>query len=145
MEEIIELKKLLHNQDYEGAMRLVEELEEMSKDDRINSITSYAVILLLHLIKIKLEQRTTRSWDVSISNSIRQINRRNKRRKSSGNYLNEHELLEAVRDAFEEAVNDASVEALQGKLTSKEIKLMIDKEALINEASQAITSPVEED
>ena len=46
---------------------------------------------------------------------------------------------------MEEAVNDASVEALQGKLTSKEIKLMIDKEALINEAFQAITSPVEED
>ncbi len=38
MEEILELKELLQNQDYEGAMRLVEELEEMSRDGIIDNI-----------------------------------------------------------------------------------------------------------
>ncbi len=38
----------------------------MSKEDKIHKIRSYAIILLIHLIKQEAEQRTTRSWDCSI-------------------------------------------------------------------------------
>ena len=51
MEEILELKELLLKGDIKRSLAIVEELEEMSKKDIIKTIRSYAVILLLHLIK----------------------------------------------------------------------------------------------
>jgi hypothetical protein len=51
MEELLTLKELLLKGDVPGALVIVEELEEMSRNDIIRSIRSYAVILLLHLIK----------------------------------------------------------------------------------------------
>jgi len=71
----------------------------MSKDDKINKITSFMEILLLHLIKQAAEKRTTKSWDVSIRNCTRQIARINKHRCSGGYYLEEGELIEALSDA----------------------------------------------
>jgi len=68
MEELLTLKELLLKGDIPGSLALVEELEEMSKKEIIKTIRSYAVILLLHLIKQQVEQRTTRSWEVSIRN-----------------------------------------------------------------------------
>lgn len=81
MEEILELKELLHKGRVVEALRVVEELEEMGKKEIIKTICSYAIILLLHLIKQQAENRTTRSWDVSIRNSVREILFENKRRK----------------------------------------------------------------
>ena len=43
----------------------MEDLEEMGRKSIIKTIRSYAVILLLHLIKQQAEKRTTCSWDVS--------------------------------------------------------------------------------
>lgn len=71
MEELLTLKNLLFQGDIQAALLIVEELEEMSRNDIIKTIRSYAVILLLHLIKQQAENRTTRSWEVSIRNSIR--------------------------------------------------------------------------
>ncbi len=85
MEEILELKELLLKGDIKGSLTLVDELEEMGRKDIINNIRSYAVILLLHLIKQQAENRTTRSWDVSIRNSVLEIQRDlNERPKSEG-------------------------------------------------------------
>jgi len=53
MEELIELRSLVQRGDLQSALTLIDELEEMSKDDKINKIYSYAVILLLHLINSK--------------------------------------------------------------------------------------------
>ncbi|MFM7790969.1 MAG: DUF29 family protein, partial [Microcystis panniformis] len=77
MEELLELKALLLKGDIKGSLAIVEELEDMSKNGIISTIRSYAVILLLHLIKQQAENRTTRSWDVSIRNSVREIQRHN--------------------------------------------------------------------
>ena len=63
MEELLELKELLIGGDIPGALLLVEEMTEMSKDDKLNRISSYAKILLLHLIKQAAEGHTTRSRD----------------------------------------------------------------------------------
>ncbi len=51
MEELLELKTLLTQGNVSDALVLVEEITEMSKDDKINKIYSYGVILLLHPIK----------------------------------------------------------------------------------------------
>ncbi len=73
MEELLILKSLLLKGDIPGSLAIVEELAEMSRKDIIKTIRSYAVILLLHLIKQQAENRTTRSWDVSIRNSVLEI------------------------------------------------------------------------
>ena len=73
MEELLMLKDLLLKGDVPAALAVVEELEEMSRDDKISTIGSYAIILLLHLIKQQVENRSNASWEVSIRNSIRAI------------------------------------------------------------------------
>lgn len=70
MEELIALKELLHQGKIPEALELVEELEEMSQSDKLNKIFSYGIILLLHLIKKAAENRTTKSWETSIFNSV---------------------------------------------------------------------------
>jgi len=48
MEELLNLKYRLLQGDISGALLLVEELEEMSRDDKFNSLRSYANIMLLY-------------------------------------------------------------------------------------------------
>ena len=93
MEELLTLKELLVKGDVQRGLLIVEELTEISRNDIIKTIRSYGVILLLHLIKQQAENCTTRSWEVSIRNSVRGIQRENKRRKAGGYYLTAEELL----------------------------------------------------
>src|SRR5262249_30147781 len=66
MEELYELRAYIESGQYKEALLLLDEMEEMSRDDKINRISSFMEVLLVHLIKQAAEQRTTRSWDVSI-------------------------------------------------------------------------------
>ncbi|MEM6611985.1 MAG: hypothetical protein AAF652_06980 [Cyanobacteria bacterium P01_C01_bin.72] len=86
----------------------------------------YAVILLVNLIKQQAEKRTTRSWDVSIDNSVREIKRTNKRRKSGGYYASKEELIETIDEAFEAAIRRAALEAFEGTHNRDELQQMID-------------------
>jgi DNA polymerase III delta subunit len=134
MEELFELKDLLLKGDISGAIAIVEDLEEMSKNDIINTIRSYAVILLLHLIKQQAENRTTRSWEVSIRNSVREIQRRNKRRKAAGYYLASEELVETLEEAYLNAIDEASLEVEEGRYESEELEQLVNKEEILNRA-----------
>ena len=134
MEELLELKALLLKGDIKGSLAIVEELEDMSKNGIISTIRSYAVILLLHLIKQQAEKRTTRSWDVSIRNSVREIQRQNKRRNAAGYYLSDEELTETLNDAYLNALDAASLEVELGRYQSEEIEAIIDKNKLISDA-----------
>ena len=134
MEELFELKDLLLKGDISGAIAIVEDLEEMSKNDIINTIRSYAVILLLHLIKQQAENRTTRSWEVSIRNSVREIQRRNKRRKAAGYYLTSEELVETLEEAYLNAIDEASLEVEEGRYESEELEQLVNKEEILNRA-----------
>src|SRR5574341_383723 len=93
MEELYELRTYIETGKYQEALLLLDEMEEMSRDDKINRISSFMEVLLVHLIKQAVEKRTTRSWDVSIRNALRQIIKINKRRKTGGWYLTDEELL----------------------------------------------------
>jgi len=134
MEELLELKALLLKGDIKGSLAIVEELEDMSKNGIISTIRSYAVILLLHLIKQQAENRTTRSWDVSIRNSVREIQRQNKRRKAAGYYLSDEELTDTLNDAYLNALDAASLEVEAGRYQSEQIEAIIDKSNLISTA-----------
>ncbi len=134
MEELLELKHLLLKGDIKGSLALVEELEEMSKNDIINNIISYAVILLFHLIKQQVEKRTTRSWDVSICNSVLKIQGLNKRRKAGGVYLPPEELRLALEEAYPQAINEASLEVEEGRYDPAELEQLVNREEIVNRA-----------
>ncbi|MEH2236089.1 DUF29 family protein [Nostoc sp.] len=134
MEELLTLKDLLVKGDVEGALLIVEELTEMSRNDIIKTIRSYAVILLLHLIKQQAENRTTRSWEVSIRNSVREIERENKRRQAGGYYLTPEELLEILAEAYLNAIDQASLEVEEGLYQPEELEKVINREEIINRA-----------
>lgn len=141
MEELCTLKELLLKGDIKGSLALVEELEEMSRDDKINNIRSYAVILLLHLIKQQAEKRTTRSWEVSLRNSVREIQRKNKRRKAGGYYLTTEELVETLEEAYLNALDEASLEVEEGRYEPEELEKLINKEEILNHALALILPP----
>jgi predicted NACHT family NTPase len=120
------------------ALELVEELEEMSKSDKFNKIFSYGIILLLHLIRKVAENRTTKSWQVSIFNSVKQIQRTNRRHKAKGTYLTEDELRETLQDAYESALINAALEAFEGTDEAEEIDVMVNREEIIEMAMDLI-------
>jgi hypothetical protein len=138
MEELLELKALLRDGKVADALLLVEEMTEMSKDDKLNKIFSFSIIVLLHLIKQQAENCSTRSWEISIANSVRQIQRSNKRRKTGGNYLTIEELTETLDDAYSSALRQAALEAFEGIYNSEEIEAMVNKNQIINQALKLI-------
>ncbi|MFM2061908.1 MAG: hypothetical protein RLZZ507_1578 [Cyanobacteriota bacterium] len=134
MEELLELRELVIAGNLEAAIFLIDELEEMSKEDKINKIYSYCVILLVHLIKQQSEKRTTNYWDVSIRNATDAIIRVNKRRKSGGFYMNKKELEEILLEAYDRALDNAALEAFGGIYDGLTLKNMIDQELIIKQA-----------
>ena len=140
MEELLTLRELLIKGDMSGALAIVDELEEMSRDDKINNIRSYAVVLLMHLIKQQAENRTARSWDLSIRNSIRSIQTKNKRRKSGGTYLNTDELHLAISEAYAEALDRAATEVEEGRYEPKELAELVNREEICDRAILLLSS-----
>lgn len=134
MEELIELRKSIENQDYLKALQIVDQLEEMSVEDKLNKIYSYMVVILLHLIKQEAENKLTRSWELSIVNSVKQINRTNRRRKAGGYYAQQEDLVEIIDDAFEIALKGAAIEAFGGDYSQEELLQLINPESIKSKA-----------
>ena len=139
MEELLELRTLLMDGHISEALLLVEEMTEMSKDDKINKISSFAKILLLHLIKRQAEGRTTRSWDASVDNAVYEIQKTNRRRKAGESYLTIEELQEAIEDAYRVALSSAAAEAFGGSYSVTQLSAMIDLTAIIEQAIALIS------
>src|SRR5215813_4105455 len=139
MEELLALRRYIEQQRYTEALDLLTEMEEMSREDKVHKIYSFAEILLLHLIKQRAEQRTTRSWDLSIRNAARHIARVNKRYKSGGTYLGEAELCEVLTEAYQPALERTALEAFEGRYDDVELGQKIDRAAIEHKASQLIT------
>lgn len=138
MEELLALKELLLAGNIAEALLLIEELEEMSKSDKLNKIFSYGIILLIHLIKQSAEKRTTRSWETSIFNAVKQIQRTNKRHQAKGTYLSEEELLETLEDTYESALKNAALEAFEGQYQPVELSQLVDRDEIIKNAMNLI-------
>ena len=134
MEELLELKGFLLNGNISDALLLVEEMTEMSKDDKLNKIFSFSIVLLMHLMKQQAEKRSTKSWETSIFNAAKQIQRSNTRRKAGGEYLTQAELRETLEDAYESGLKQSALEAFEGRYEASEIAAMIDRPAIIDQA-----------
>lgn len=138
MEELFELRSYIEQGRYVEALTLIGEMEEMSRDDKINKIESFLHILLLHLIKQHTEQRTTRSWEVSISNAVDGVKRINKRRKAGGSYLSPDELQESIEEIFPAALRQASLEAFEGRYDDAELSTKFNADQVKQQAIQLL-------
>jgi hypothetical protein len=138
MEEIWELRRALEAGDLQTALAIVDEMEEMSRDDKIQKIASYLRILLVHKIKQAVEGRSTKSWEVSIRHALRQIVSVNKRRKAGGWYVNDDDLSTLLADVYEAALDWASLEAHEGIYSAEALLSMHDREAVLASAYAAI-------
>ncbi len=140
MEELLELRRYIEQQRYPEALDLIAEMEEMSREDKINKIYSFAEILLLHLIKQAAEKRTTRSWDLSIRHATRHLARINTRRKSGGTYADEVELRTILAEAYQPALERAALEAFEGRHDDCELGKQVDRDALEQNALELIAA-----
>ena len=138
MDELLELRKKVESQDYQGALSIINELEEMSVEDKLNKIESYMIILLMHLIKQSVEKRTTSSWNRSVSNSVKGINKTNKRRRSGGHYAESETIFQMLQEAYTDAIEEASYEAFEGKYTVDKLDTIADKNQIIEKAMSLI-------
>ena len=103
MEELSALRTYIETGNYQDALLLLDEMEEMSRDDKINRLSSCMEVLLVHLITQAAEKKTTRSWEVSIRHALRQIVKINTRRKAGRWYLTAQELRTALEETYEAA------------------------------------------
>jgi len=133
MEELLELREHIEHGRYDSALLLIGDLEDMSRDDKINRIESFLEVLMLHLIKQQAENRTTRSWDISIRNATEQIVRINRRRKARGFYLSEAEIDEAIEESYAIALRRASLEAFSGIYLPEELAARVDESVVKEE------------
>ena len=138
MEELLELRGYIEHQQYPEALDLLGEMEEMSRQDKINKIYSFVKVLLLHLIKQNAEKRTTRSWDYSIRNVLNSIARTNQMRKAKGRYLSEEGLKETIHQAYALALAKASLEAFEGQYDEKQFSEMVDRSQIEQKAFDLI-------
>ncbi|MEE4358686.1 MAG: DUF29 family protein [Desulfococcaceae bacterium] len=138
MEELFELREHIEKGRYPEALLLLGEMEEMSKEDKINKIESFLDILLIHLIKQHAEKRTNRSWNASIYNALRQIEKINKRRKSGGYYLSKDELKESLEESYPASLKYASLEAFGGAYDEMELAQKVDEFRIKQEALEMI-------
>lgn len=144
MDELVELRRYLEAGDYNAALQVLDELDEMSRKDTLYKIQSFMEILLVHLIKQQAEQRTTRSWELSIRLSCRRIQRLNKRRKAGGWLLTKEELLEALEEVYDDAVDRAAFEAFEGQYTTHELAAMLNRQEVLAQALTLIQPEQEE-
>jgi hypothetical protein len=134
MEELEALRKMVEEHDYTAALALIDEMDEMAKDDKIVKIESFLHVLLVHLIKQHAEKKTNNSWNRSIKFSLRGINKSNKRRSSGGFYLKPQELESAIEESFNFALSDASEEAFGGAYDKKVLESMVETDSIKKEA-----------
>ena len=134
MEELETLRHYIESGDLNGALAVLDEMEAMSKEDKINRVRSYLVVLLMHMIKESIEQRTTRSWQNSLRLALHQIEHHNKRRRAGGYYVPAEDMPQLVAEAMETAIIAASTEMLDGTLSPEELEERIDRGVLVAQA-----------
>ena len=128
MEEILELREKLYQGDVDAAIAICDELETMGRQDKINILESFLVVLIVHLIKIQVENRVTASWVESIRNSLLEIKDRNKLGKKSF-YVKQGCWTENFDNKLYRAIVKASKE-VRGGMEIRDLKATIDREKL---------------
>lgn len=136
----MQLKQYIEAERYDDALLLIGEMEEMAKEDKLNKIGSFIVILLIHLIKQQAEKHSTKSWDTSIYAALFEIRKTNKRKKSGGFYADTDDFAEMINDSYPLALRKAANEAFEGSFEASELEKLYDVAALKQEALDKLTA-----
>ena len=134
MEELSKIRKAITAKKYDEALLLIDDLEEMGKKGIRHNIKSYCQILLLHLIMQQLENRSTRSWEISILNSVEQIQDLNHRGPGKKDLFNVNELKTILDESLPGTIRSSSLEVFEGSMTAKEIEQSINKNQILQMA-----------
>ena len=130
MEELLELRGYIEQQNYTEALDLIGEMEDMSRKSILRNIRTFLVRILVHLIKNQVEQRLTNSWAASIRGSILEIQDLNEQHNRVAHYIKPDEWLDYLEMAYSKALSDASAEVLGGKYSPKKLAQFVDKQVL---------------
>jgi hypothetical protein len=130
-QELIDLRQSILDGRYQDALEIVDELEGMSKQAILRNIESYLVRLLVHLIKIQIEKRITKSWRSSIVNSIIKIKKLNLKDNKKSYYIKVKEWQEYLTESLNEALNEACLEVKEGIFDYKQLKNAIDRQQIL--------------
>lgn len=139
-QELIDLKKAIANYDYQKALEIVNDLEAMSREDKIQKIESYLVVLLVHLLKIQVEKRITNSWKASILNALLQIQKTNRMGNKKTPYIKSDEWQSYIEEVLPEVYLSASTEVrIDGReLDDLELEAIVDNDSLISLAQSLL-------
>ena len=138
LDELEELRQAVQSGNYQHALALIDEMDEMSRDDKVTKIESCMRVLLIHLIQQHVEDRVTRSWQASMDEAVERIRAINKRRRAGGYYLDEDALAEALLDMWPSALRWAALEALEGMYAADQLAAMVARDTLLKAALQQI-------
>jgi len=144
MEELLELRSAVEAGRTHDALRIIGEMEEMAKEDKLNKIRSFIVVLLEHLIKQHVEQRSSPSWERSILYALDGIHDTNTRRSAGGTYMAADELREAIDEKFPIALRYAAKEAFGGAYTAKQLAERVQIAAIKEQAMDYILNGMPE-
>ncbi len=130
MQEILDLKEKLYQGDIQAAIAICDELETMGRQDKVNTLESFLVVLIIHLIKIQVENRVTASSTESIRNSLLEIKDRNQLGKKS-HYIkqgcwSEHydnKLYRAIIKAAKDVFGGIEIKNLKAKINHADLKI----------------------
>ena len=137
-QELTDLRNSILEGRYDDALFIVDELESMSKEDKINKIKSYLVRIMVHLIKNQIEKRLNNSWAASITDSIAEIKTTNLKDNKTSYYIKEEDWAILLEEAMGRAIRLAAVEVQGGKLRPPQVSAMIDKNQLIQTAENLL-------
>jgi hypothetical protein len=138
MEELYTLREMLLKGDISSALLIVEQLQEINRDQKISDMRPEAVTLLLTLIKQQIEGRGNRLGDLTMRNAVRAIITKNKRRKSNTYYLLDDDLRLAIEEAYVEAVDWAAMEIQEGRYQPEELSRLLQSSLIIDQAMELI-------
>lgn len=138
IQELSDLKASILEGRYTDALALLEQLDGMSRQAKLDAIESFLVRMLIHIIKNQLEQRLTNSWAASIRGSLVEIKKVNLQDNRTSYYLKQDEWEPMLEDALEQAISDASVEVFEGAYTPFKIAEMVDREQVIQIAQHLL-------
>jgi hypothetical protein len=134
-QELIDLRTSILEERYEDALRIVDELEWMSKKAILRNIKSYLVRMLVHLIKNQVEQRLNNSWVASIRESVFEIQDLNLMENKTSHYIKADEWDDLLKTAFDAAISKASVEVSNGIYKPTQLQQIVDRQTINSQAN----------
>lgn len=138
MDELQELREYVIAGRTSEALNLIDELDAMSRHSTITNLVSFLVLAFVHLIKMDVEKRLTRSWQTSIRNALLEIKDRNQMSKKAAYYLYQDDWSEYFDVALVKAISQASTEVFGGKYKASELRHLVNRERIIHIATRLL-------